>query len=43
MGRFTVQSEVDYVADRLVGLVERLRVGVRDNGEHEYTENTVAI
>ena len=43
MGRFTVQSEVDYVADRLVGLVERLRVGVRDNGEHEYTEKTVAI
>ena len=43
MGRFTVQSEVDYVADRLVGLVERLRVGVSDNGEHEYTEKTVAI
>ena len=29
MGRFTLQSEVDYVADRVVGLVGRLRVGVR--------------
>ena len=43
LGRFSSRSEVDYVAGRVIDLVERLRVGERNNDANEYTEKTVAI
>lgn len=43
LGRFTTMSEVDYVADRVVDAVKRLRTGGRVENENEYTAETVAI
>ena len=43
LGRFSSRSEVDYVASRVVDLVERLRADGRNNDADEWTEKTVAI